>query len=210
MKPRTKHRKSYFLKKYFLKWKKLGHLASRDSICFILLLKEGRRRLCLNHVKPSRTPQTKLRGLVNLAFSRQTCFFKCEHLFIDKPMVITDPSVARARLLGLGRNYILANSPACSTKILLNLCNAKIELANWEGLCWQCVLMGERPHIICLRPLTHFNMRESHVSLKCHPSGAHGLLHPSLCPTQLRTVSVSLSPCHLLRGWGEEMGYISD
>ena len=69
-------------------------------------------------------------------------------------MVITDPSVARARLLGLGRNYILAISPACSTKILLNLCNAKTELANWEGLCWQCVLLGERPHIIRLRPLT--------------------------------------------------------
>ena len=46
------------------------------------------------------TAQTS--GLVNLVFSPQTCSFECEHLFIDKPMVLTEPAKAKARLLGLG------------------------------------------------------------------------------------------------------------
>ena len=37
-------------------------------------------------------------GLVNLVSSRQTGFIECEHLFIDKPMVIKEPAVASARL----------------------------------------------------------------------------------------------------------------
>ena len=37
-------------------------------------------------------------GLVNLVSSRQTGFIKCEHPFIDKPMVIKKPAVASARL----------------------------------------------------------------------------------------------------------------
>ena len=48
-------------------------------------------------VAASRTP-----GLVNLAFSRQTGFFECKHPFVDKPMVITEPAIASARLLSLG------------------------------------------------------------------------------------------------------------
>ena len=39
--------------------------------------------------------------LVNLVFSRKTGFFECSHLFIDKPMVITEPAVESAQLLGL-------------------------------------------------------------------------------------------------------------
>ena len=46
------------------------------------------------------TPQTS--GLVNLVFSHQTGSFECEHLFIDKPMVLTEPAKAKTRLLGLG------------------------------------------------------------------------------------------------------------
>ena len=41
-------------------------------------------------------------GLVNLLLSRQTGIFECKHPFIDKPMVITEPTVASAWLLGLG------------------------------------------------------------------------------------------------------------
>ena len=42
-------------------------------------------------------------GLVNLVLSRQIVFFlfECEHPFIVKPMVITEPAVASVRLLGL-------------------------------------------------------------------------------------------------------------
>ena len=46
--------------------------------------------------------------LVNLVFSRQTGFFKCAHLFVDKPMVINEPTVASARLLGLGKKLYLS------------------------------------------------------------------------------------------------------
>ena len=41
-------------------------------------------------------------GLVNLLLSHQTGIFECKHPFIDKPMVITEPTVASAWLLGLG------------------------------------------------------------------------------------------------------------
>ena len=41
--------------------------------------------------------------LVNLVFFRQTGLLSsCKHQFIDKPMVITEPSIASARLFGLG------------------------------------------------------------------------------------------------------------
>ena len=41
-------------------------------------------------------------GLVNVVFSRQTVLFclECEHRFIDKPIVITEPAVASRRLSG--------------------------------------------------------------------------------------------------------------
>ena len=65
--------------------------------------------------------------LVNLVFSRQICLFECEHPFIDKLMVITEPAVASARLLGLGSTELYPNnlpaSSACSTKILLDSCS---------------------------------------------------------------------------------------
>ena len=42
-------------------------------------------------------------------FSRQTVFFECEHLFIDKPMVTTEPAVASARLSS--HNTIITGEP---------------------------------------------------------------------------------------------------
>ena len=47
-------------------------------------------------------------GLVNLVFSRQTGFIECEYPLIDKPKVITDPAVPRARMLGLGSKRYLS------------------------------------------------------------------------------------------------------
>ena len=47
-------------------------------------------------------------GLVNLVLSRQTGFIECEHPLIDKPKVITEPAVARARMLGLGLKRYLS------------------------------------------------------------------------------------------------------
>ena len=48
-------------------------------------------------------------GLVNLVFSRQTGFFKPEHPFIDKPIIITEPAVQSAWLLGLGSRLYPSN-----------------------------------------------------------------------------------------------------
>ena len=62
-------------------------------------------------------------GPVNLVFFCLSCLFECEHSFIDKPMVITEPAVASRGLLG----YILATGHACSTKILLHSCRVFLE-----------------------------------------------------------------------------------
>ena len=48
-------------------------------------------------------------GLADLVFSRQTGLFECEHPFIDKSMVITDPTIPSARLLVLGSKMYLSN-----------------------------------------------------------------------------------------------------
>ena len=58
--------------------------------------------LCLNRVKPLEVAAAQTSGLVNLVFSRQTVFFDYVQLFIDKPMVITEPAVASTWLLRLG------------------------------------------------------------------------------------------------------------
>ena len=59
--------------------------------------------LFLNHAKQTfEFTEAQTSGLVNLALSRKTGFFECEHPLIDKPMALTEPAVASARLLGLG------------------------------------------------------------------------------------------------------------
>ena len=58
-------------------------------------------------------------GLVNLILSCQTGIFECKHPFIDKPMVITEPTVASAWLLGLGLKLCPCSTcHICSTNIL--------------------------------------------------------------------------------------------
>ena len=44
---------------------------------------------------------TRTSGLVSRILSSHTGFFNYEHLFIDKPMVITESSVPSAQLVGL-------------------------------------------------------------------------------------------------------------
>jgi len=62
---------------------------------FVYLIKEETWRLCLNHVKPVTS------GPVNLVFFCLTGLFECEHPFIDKAMVVTEPAVVSTGLLGL-------------------------------------------------------------------------------------------------------------
>ena len=81
--------------------------ASRASFCLLDRRREEDR------VKPLRSP-----GLANLVFSRHTGFFECEHLFIDKTMVITKPAEASARLSGLGSKLHPSNTPRMFNKDL--------------------------------------------------------------------------------------------
>lgn len=58
---------------------------------FVFLSEEDKRRLCLNRI-------AQTAGLINLVLFRQTSIFECEHPFIDKPMVITEPAVKSTRV----------------------------------------------------------------------------------------------------------------
>ena len=75
--------------------------------------------LFLNHVKQAfEVTKAQTSGLVNLVLSRKTVFFECKHPFIDKPMAITEPAVASARLLGLGSKLHPRNMPRMLNKNL--------------------------------------------------------------------------------------------
>ena len=80
---------------------------SRASFVFYLV-EERKRRICRNSVEPLKSPKPNFR-LANLVFSRQTGLFECEHPFIDKSMVVTDPTIPSARLLVLGWKMYLSN-----------------------------------------------------------------------------------------------------
>ena len=51
-------------------------------------------------------------------FLSSNCFFECEHPFIDKPMVVTEPAVASAWLIGLGSKLYPSNIPCMLDKYL--------------------------------------------------------------------------------------------
>lgn len=64
---------------------------------FVFLIKKEKRKFYLNRA-------ARTLGLVNLvSYFLFQPVFSCEHLFIDKPMVKTKPTVPRARLLGPGK-----------------------------------------------------------------------------------------------------------
>lgn len=54
----------------------------------------------MNRKKPLRSPKPELLGYSIVLFLVKL-FFEGEHPFIDKPKVITEPPVPRARILGL-------------------------------------------------------------------------------------------------------------
>ena len=77
--------------------------ASRASLC--LLEWGGEKEVLSESHQPFEVTAARTSGLVNLVFSHQTgklFFFECKHVFFDKPMVINEPAVASAWLLGLG------------------------------------------------------------------------------------------------------------
>ena len=82
--------------------------ASSASFCFLArelekdVLPESRQAFEVAAAQTSR--------LASLVLSRQTVFlFECEHPFIDKPMVITEPAVPSAQLLGLDSKLYPSN-----------------------------------------------------------------------------------------------------
>ena len=73
------------------------HPASIESIC---LLEWRREKKALPESRQTfQATKAQISGLDNLVFSRQTVFFECEHPLIDKTIVLTEPTVARAQLL---------------------------------------------------------------------------------------------------------------
>lgn len=56
----------------------------------------------------------EISGLISLVFSYQTSVFQCEHLFTDKPMIITEPAtcISSTRLIGLGLKDLRPSSDA--------------------------------------------------------------------------------------------------
>ena len=93
----------------------LWQSGSTASLAF--LSEEEERMLFLNHAKQTfEFTEAQTSGLVNLALSRKTVFFECEHPLIDKPMALTEPAVASARLLGLGSQLY----PGLKTPQMLN------------------------------------------------------------------------------------------
>ena len=92
-------------------------LRAKPPIHVFFLVEKEKSRLCMNRVK-SKVAAARFSGLVNLIFSRQTVFFffECKHMFIDKPMVITEPTVPSAR--GLGSKLYPSNMPRMLNKDL--------------------------------------------------------------------------------------------
>ena len=70
-------------------------LCARAEPTFVFLSKEENRRLCLRSPPPKRLDQSILFSLAKLLF------FKGEHPFIDELIVIIEPAVESAQLLGL-------------------------------------------------------------------------------------------------------------
>ena len=101
--------------------------------------------LFLNNARQTlEVTEAQTSGLVNLALSRKTGFFECEHPLIDKPMAITEPAVASARLLGLGSKLHPRNMPRMLNKNLTRFIHSlsqvrqnrarerKVLLAGWN------------------------------------------------------------------------------
>ena len=72
------------------------HPASRAPFC--LLEWKGEKTVLRESRQAFEVAAAQTSGLLNLAFSRQTGLFQCEHPLIDKPKVIAKPAVSSTRL----------------------------------------------------------------------------------------------------------------
>ena len=105
---------------------------------FLFLIKVEKRWLYLNYLlhQTFEVATFQTSGLVNLVFSHQTGSFECEHLFIDKPMVPTEPAKANSQLLGLGSKLHPSNMYCMLhkdlTQFMENLSRVRVHLC-WKG-----------------------------------------------------------------------------
>ena len=58
-------------------------------------------RLCLNRMEPLQSPKPELLDWSSLFSLVKLVCSECEHRFIDKPSVVTEPALPSARLIGL-------------------------------------------------------------------------------------------------------------
>ena len=116
--------------KYYLGLR--SHHASIASFCLLLdwggekeALPESRQAFDVTAARNS--------GLFNLVFPRQTSFFECEHPFIDKPMVITEPVVPRTWLLRLGSKLSPSNMQRMLNKDLTRFMQSLAQVSQIWG-----------------------------------------------------------------------------
>jgi len=86
-------------------------------------------------------------------------FFECEHPVIDKPMVITEPAVVSARLLGLGWKLYPSNMPGKLNEDITGfmqsfVSRAKIEQAKERLDLLACRVVGRLLLSLSLRNVT--------------------------------------------------------
>ena len=106
-------------------------------------------RLCLNRVEPCEVAKMQSTNFwtsqfCSLPFYR---FSGCEHPFIDKLLVRTEPVVPGHGFKVWVRNCIQAPSSACSTKILLDSRRVSLEYTKIEHVDKVTKLQGNVNHV---------------------------------------------------------------
>ena len=71
--------------------------------------------MCLNTVKLSTSPKAE-HSTSQSCFPVLNWFYECEHRFVNKAMVIAEPTVPSVRLLGLGSRLYPSNMPRMRNK----------------------------------------------------------------------------------------------
>ena len=104
----------------------IPHPATRTSFC--LLECEGEKEALPESRQTFEVAAAQTSGLVNLVFSCQTVFFRCELSVYCYSLVITEPAVVSARLLGLGSKLCVSNVPRMLNKDLTQfmLCLSRV------------------------------------------------------------------------------------
>ena len=112
--------------------------------------------------------------IVDYFWTSQSCFllsnwfFKCRHQFIDKPIIIIEPAVPSALLLGLGLKLYPSNMQGMLNKDVIDSCRIFLK----KGSAGEVIQRLLSKHI--LPPFCQQADATDHLALVCwHLSGAH-------------------------------------